>query len=649
MPRLTLFIFFFIIVPLWVYCQNQPSIEVLKELSKSEQKVYHARMQALAPTHYIGSDYNLSYHRFTWNIDPNIRYIQGSVVSYFTPIQPGVDQISFELYHGMTIDSIIFHGTSVNYELTASDELRIFLGQQLSIGMVDSVAVYYQGEPNENNGFGSFTQSNHNGSPIIWTFSEPYGAKDWWPCKNDLSDKIDSIDIIVTTPMQYRVAGNGILADVTTVGDSKTYHWKHRYPIATYLIAIAVTDYVAYSDFVPVGSDSIEVLNYVFPEHLQTVQSMTPDIIAVMQLYIDLFTPYPFIKEKYGHAEWLLGGAMEHQTMTFTGNFGHEIMAHELAHQWFGDMVTLASWHDIWLNEGFATYLTGLTYEHLFNGYYWPIWKNNNISYTTSAPDGSVYCNDTTSIARIFDPRLSYSKGAMILHLLRWVIGDSAFFSALQNYLTDPLLAYRYATSDDAKRHFEASSGRDLTGFFDDWYLGEGYPVYSIICTYKDQDKIEVTINQSQTNPSVDFFELPIPVFFKGADRDTLLVFDNKFSGQIFIADPGFHVDSVFFDPDQWIITRNSSIILGVEGSFTSSGFLVFPNPSTQDIRISAGGMRLDKIELISLSGSACISLNVAIPSYGIFKLEPGGIKPGIYIVKVYHGNRIFTRKIIRL
>jgi hypothetical protein len=630
------------------YCQYKPSVESLEKLSAWEQTSCSLRFPAPVSGRNTGSNYNLIYDRFTWYLDPDVRYISGSVVSYFIPVEPGVDSIGFQLYHGMTVDSIIFHGAPVSFDLTPEDELRISLGQQLTLGVTDSVAVWYRGVPPVNSGYGSFTQSSHDGTPILWTFSEPYGAQDWWPCKNDLSDKIDSIDIIVTTPSQYRVAGNGLLVGETTTGDNKTFHWKHRYPIAAYLVAVAVTNYVAFSDYVPYGSDSIEILNYVFPEDLQTIQGMTPDLVPVMELYNDLLIPYPFLREKYGQAEWLVGGGMEHQTMTFTGNFGHEIMAHELAHQWFGDMVTLATWHDIWLNEGYATYMMGITYEHLFEGYYWPIWKSNNISYTTSSPGGSVYCDDTTSLARIFDPRLSYSKGAMILHLLRWIIGDSAFFAALQSYLSDPLLAYRYATVADAKRHFEEAAGRDLTPFFNEWYYGQGYPVYSIICSYKDQNRIEVTVNQTTSDPSVAFFELPLPIQFIGTDGDTLMVFDNTYPGQTFLTDPGFHTDSVFFDPDLRIITRNSSIILGYYGDLTTPDLLVFPNPSTGAIYIRAGEQAIDRLELAELNGRICFAREVLIPSYTVFHFDPGTLSRGIYFVRAYHGGQIFTRKVIR-
>jgi aminopeptidase N len=638
---------FLVLASIPAYCQYHPEIDNIRELAFTEQKSI-SRFVPNAPS-FIGSDFDLVYHRFNWFIDPSVKYIKGSVTSYFRTVKSHVNTINFELFHEMTIDSIQFHGINLEYDLTDSDQLQIFLDHELPVNQLDSITVYYQGIPGPGTGYEGFIQDHHNGTPIIYTFSEPYFAKEWWPCKNDLSDKIDSIDIFITTPMQFCAASNGILFSETLNGDYRICHWKHRYQIATYLIAIAVTNYSVYSDYVNVDSDSVEIMNFVFPEDLERIKKITPGVIPVMDLFNELFIPYPFGAEKYGHAQQTTSGAMENQTITFSGTFNHELLAHELAHSWFGDYITCRSWHEIWLNEGFATYLAGLTYEHMFEGYWWPIWKRNNIDYVTSQPGGSVYCEDTTSISRIFSSRLSYSKGAMILHMIRWIIGDYNFYSTLRNYLNDPDLAYGYASTIDLKQHLESASGKDLTGFFSDWYYGEGFPIYFIKCTYKENDQIEVVINQSQSHPSVDFFELPVPILFKGENADTLIVFDHQYSGQSFTIRPDFHIDSVFFDPDKWIISKGSTVSLSIQGFGDPSKPFIYPNPVTDVLWFRAGFESVSEIKIFNIDGSLHTKFEMTLQPHQSHQLNLSGLTPGFYILTAIQDSGSFAQKVIKI
>ena len=266
-----------------------------------------------------------------------------------------------------------------------------------------------------------------------------------------------------------------------------------------------------YSDFVQLQDRVIEVQNYVYPEDSLAATDDTPMLIAQMQLYSNLFGEYPFANEQYGHAQFNYGGGMEHQTMSFMGGFSFELMAHELAHQWFGDKVTCGSWEDLWLNEGFATYLSGLCYEHLAPEKWLPF-KYSQRDNITSRPDGSVRVQDTTSIQRLFSGRLTYAKGGFLVHMLRWVCGDDAFYAGCRNYLSDPALQYGSARTPQLKAHLEAASGMDLTEFFADWYVGEGYPIYKIRWSQNMDNTVTVEVNQTTSHPSVPFFEMPIPM-----------------------------------------------------------------------------------------------------------------------------------------
>lgn len=592
-------------------------------------------------TLYTINNYDIKYHRCVWNIDPAVRFIKGEITTYFKPSTAALDSIHFNMSDSLTADSVKYHNSKLTFS-HGGDILAIAIPSVIAINTLDSVSVFYKGVPTST-GFGSFIQDTHSGTPVIWTLSEPYGASDWWPCKNSLTDKADSIDVIVTTPKAYRAAGNGLLVSETLSGTNKIYHWKSRYPIATYLICTAVTNYVQYSHNVPFGANNLPVLNYVYPEDSAAAALQTPDIVPVMQLYDTLFGIYPFKDEKYGHAQFGWGGGMEHQTMTFITSFGHELIAHELGHHWFGDKVTCASWRDIWLNEGFATYLSGLTYEHMFNGYWWMNFKRGRINNVTSQPGGSVWCDDTTSVGRIFDSRLSYAKGGMILHQLRWVIGDSAFFAAIRNYLNDPKHAYGFAHTSDLQSHFEVSSGQNLAWYFNDWFTGQGFPSYQLKWDQRN-DTINLIVIQTQSHASVPFFELPLPIEFKNQTHDTIVRISNTFSGQSFSIKIPFPVDSVKIDPMLWLITANNTVTSVKENQLPQ--FSVFPNPAHNKLYVTLS-KAVDhlKVKITDVSGRTIKEIS----ANGLKELEinTDGVAGGFYFIQFVSGNNVSCQKII--
>jgi aminopeptidase N len=529
------------------------------------------------------ADYDLVYQRAEWEIDPAQYYIKGQVMAYFAPTQSGFATVNFDLSDLLQVHSVLYRGQTPLAFSHADDRLEILLPAEIPAGQLDSVAIRYEGAP-ASTGFGSFTTATVGGSPVLWTLSQPYGAKDWWPTKQDLSDKIDSIDIIVRTPAPYRAASNGLLVSEREDGAHKIYHWRHRYPIPAYLVAIAVADYAVYSDFVPVpGGEPIEVLNYAYPGSLSNWQSASGATVEIMQLFNELFGLYPFAEEKYGHAQFAWGGGMEHQTMSFMGGMSHLLQAHELAHQWFGNKITCGSWSDIWLNEGFATYLEGMTYEFGLGPNTWRNWLQVKINQVTSQPDGAVFVADTTSVSRIFNGRLSYSKGALLLHMLRWKLGDAAFFQGVRNYLDDPALAYGYARTPDLQRHLEQASGQVLDGFFADWFYGEGHPSYQV--NWQQQGStVWVEIEQATSHPSVDFFALPVPIQFVGSGGfDTIVVFDHAFSGQLFAFEAPEAIAWANFDPELWLCSRDNHVTQAPVSSLPAAlgaKIKLFPNPA---------------------------------------------------------------------
>jgi len=419
-------------------------------------------------------------------------------------------------------------------------------------------------------------------------------------------------------------------------------HWKHRYPIATYLVAIAVTNYVDYSDTVQFDDGTqMNILNYVYPEYLETAKGATTITADLINVYSRLIGKYPFSKEKYGHAQFGWGGGMEHQTMSFMYNLDFELQAHELAHSWFGNYITLGTWQDIWLNEGFATYLTGLSYEHLFDGYYWPIWKNNVVKKIIEKTDGSVFVEDTTQIYRIFSSRLSYYKGAYLLHMLRWILGDEAFFNGMQEYFDDPDIAGGFARNNQFVKHMETAGDTTLTEFFNDWYYGQGFPVYSVIYSMHSKDVLKIKLSQIPSDNSVDFFEMPVPIRVYNSGKTDSMDFKliNTTNNQEFMLNTGFEVDDLTIDPDKWLVLKTSGIVKAKTDELT-----IFPNPFSDAINLFLPSSKeLKSARLVSLQGSIIKEFNG-----NQTVLNCADISTGTYILQVLTSNGIYRKKIIK-
>ncbi len=626
-----------------LFAQQEPLIKNLDQIAASEKSAYLSLQQP--HDQLIVNNYDLKYHRFFLYADPAKSSIRGSVTSYFVATTD-MSSIQFELYSAISADSAFHRGVKQSVTHTGN-VITIVFGETTPVNSLDSVTVFYHGDPTAS-GFGSFGREIHSGAPGMWTLSEPYGASDWWPSKNDLTDKIDSIDMFVVTPRGNHVAGNGLLISETPFGTGATLaHWKHRYPIASYLIGIASTNYARFSDYYVTGTDSLEILNYVYPEDSLLLNFNAKDVLPALAVFEELFTPYPFRAEKYGQAQFGWGGGMEHQTMTFLGKgaFGPETISHELAHQWFGDMITCGSWHDIWLNEGFATFCTALRFERTDKSY-WSIWKKANIARVCSKPAGSVYCDDTTSIDRIFDSRLSYSKGAMLLQMLRWIVGDDNFFTGMKNYLNDPKLRHGFARSADYIKHMEEASGRDLSRFFDEWLYGQGFPTYTLDIAQSVDLKTSVSIFQSQSDPSVNFFELPVPVQLFGEGRDTVIVFNNTFSGQLFVIYPGFKIDSAKFDPDQRLVSKNNSLSLGRDDLPVGKNLQLMPNPASDLLVVQHNLGKINSLEIITLDGKSK-TIRFDKRDNERIVIDTHNLRMGTYLLKIGINSGYVTRKFI--
>lgn len=595
-------------------------------------------------TSYNGENYDWKYAECYWTIDPQVKYITGRVIETINITQP-TDTVFFDFSSDLQINSIKSEGVELEHFFSDNLSLAIVFPEVLPQGL-KKIEIQYEGVP-VNHSIYAFNQSFHGVEPVIYTLSEPYGARDWWPCKQTLNDKLDSVFIEITVPGGIKAGTNGKLEYTHSNDDGTvTFGWKHRFPIPAYLISIAATNFATISQEVIVDGNPIEILNYVYPESLELAQSqlqVTPDLIS---LYSEYFGIYPYWKEKYGHCQAALPGGMEHTTMSSMTGFYYSLVAHELAHQWFGDKVTCGSWEDIWLNEGFATFLTGLSFQYLQENVFMD-WKSGLQQSVKSQPDGSVLVNDTTSRDRIFDGRLAYNKGAYLLIMLRGIMGDELFFQACREYINDPDLAFGYVRTADFKAHLEAVSGKDFTEFFDNWYYGEGFPTYDLSWSIT-AGGVVITVSQTTSDPSVNFYNMPIPIELIGDTEDTIVKLDNTFSGQRFFVPSGFNVREIRFDPKMDILA-NSSVKFDSNTDFDLNDIVVSPNPANTVINVSVlnPAFAAKSAEIMDAQGKIVQTLTPLGGFHDSMLFNISALESGVYILRLSNGNSFRTTNFV--
>ena len=594
-------------------------------------------------------NYDLKYQRLELSLDPAVQFVSGMVTSHFQAKQD-MSSIYFDLSNVLTVSEVKYHGANLTFTQLASKELKIDFPANIPATTLDSLSVKYSGAPDTVGSAGdAFTISTQGGTPVLFTLSEPYGAQEWFPTKQSMNDKIEKIDMKITAPSQYNVASNGTLRSETSVtGGKKLTYWQTNYPIAAYLIALGITNYTKIND--TMGSPPFPFVNYLYPTTATNTTTMsnityTKNIMEMFETYLG---PYPYRNEKYGHMEFGWGGGMEHATMSSMGAWSRSIIAHELAHQWFGDKVTCGAWNDIWLNEGFATFGATLANEKLLmTNAQFRTYLANEISSITSATGGSVYVADSglgdNNI--VFSSRLTYSKGGYALYMLKWILGDDAFYSALRDYHSRSNLAYNYVKTADFKNSLLLSTGKDFTEFFNDWIYGQGYPTYQIKWNQTTDQILRFKVSQTQSNASVSFFEMPLPIKVTGTSGQiAYVVLDNTMNNQIFAKTVGFPVASIQFNYDYQIVQKNSTVakdtsLLAV-GNAEKETVKIYPNPVKDHLTVT-GISKAQTFEIYSVEGKL-----IKTGKYSSDKIiDVNALSKGIYFLKIDDQNLKFIKE----
>lgn len=574
-------------------------------------------------------------------------FVTGNVLTTAQVSVASMDRYVFELYSQIIIDSAKINGQLL--PVTANGNVQtIQLPSALLQGAVFTAQVYYHGNPPAGGGFfNGVTQAiTGGGSNLVYTVSDPYAAQNWWPCKQCIDDKIDSVEMLVTVPQGQVVGSNGVLRHIDMISTPGywQYQWKTNYPIDYYLISVSIGPYVIDSSYVhfPNGTDSMLVQNFFIDTatFYPSYKSNFDSIGMMIDYFSTLYGRYPFWQEKYGVCYTTLPGGMEHQTMTTIGTPSTYVIAHELTHQWFGDHVTYKYWGHVWLSEGFATYGEQIFINHFQSPAYGKFYRRNQYNNAMSAVGGSVYVTDTSGPNTLFDSRLVYNKGAAVVNMLRFMApADSLFFKVLRTYQQQ--YAFGLATTEDLKGMAENIYGVNLDTFFNQWIYGQGYPKYSVTW-YQQGTGVYVKLVQTTSMPSsIPLFYTPLELQFNSPQGDTLVRVYNNATTQIFYFDWNKPMDSLEFEPNLWVLCRlngnkaiHDSTFLS-EVNIHSDNVKVFPNPTKtawQATNIPVG----TEMVLMNETGTVLWRSKAANTTMTV----PGaGLVPGNYILRLRNGN----------
>lgn len=561
--------------------------------------------------------YDVKYYKLDVAMENTSLNVSGSVWMRVRVGNQPLDSLAFELYKSpngsaasvpsLLIDSVVVNGRrSLGIRRAGPDATAALAVAAPANSLVDARIYYHGTAPSGNsaaigNGLSNRSQVRLGSGQsfpfnVTWSLSEPFSAHEWFPCKQVLTDKADSTDVWVTTSMPNKVGSNGVLERTVSLPNNKVrYEWKSRHPIDYYLISVAVAPYLEYVNYAnPVGGPRVPIVNYVYNQatlnYYQTELDRTPGFIESFSTQFGL---YPFANEKYGHSMAPLGGGMEHQTMTTQDGFDFTLTAHELCHQWWGNNVTCASWSDIWLNEGFASYGEYLSLQAFSTPANARNWMNNAHLYAQRS-GGSLYVADTTNVNRIFDYYLTYKKGAGVVHMLRYLLNDDVkFFRALRTYQTQ--FGGSTARTVDLQRVFEAEAGRPLGYFFQQWFTGRGYPTFTGRWNQGGSSFV-LRVTETASVPAVTPFfdtEVDYRLTFSNGTTQTVRLRQSQ-PTQTFSLTINGTVTSVAVDPNQWVMDLpttapiRDNTLLATRATVGNPTIVLFPNPCRDQLQLSA-------------------------------------------------------------
>lgn len=601
---------------------------------------------------------DVTYYGLDLRLTHTPNYLAAATTVALRPASSAISQFFLDLNSALKVDSVRSNGQRLTYA-HANNRLTITLPQTLAAGQTGRVTVYYQGVPPSTDDAFVFTTHGTGGAsnPLIYSLSEPYGASNWFPCKDTPADKADSSAVSITAAPIFVSVSNGLLQGVTTNADgTKTYRWKNSYPIAQYLISIACSNYQQYDTPFSYNGQTMPVTHYLFPEDAATYKTAVDETNNMIRVFSDRFGTYPFIREKYGHAEFGYAGGMEHQTISSMSPnaLTRNVISHELMHQWFGDKITCRDWQNIWLNEGFASYGEAVYLEAIGGNSVYKAYMDTFMSRALLAL-GTLYVQNVNSVSEIFTERRTYAKGATVLHMLRGVLGDSTFYKGMRAYATSPL-SYSTAVTEDFQRVMEQTSGQKLDYFFKEWIYGERYPTYQwSVAPVAGANTAVLSMTQTaSTNPTS--FTMPVQVTLQSAAGDRMVTVFNDAPVQSFTVTGSGSITGAVFDPNNWILKKAQqvappagSVVLATQEAIN---LRVFPNPTADQLTVefTTGQPGPLTLSLVNLLGQTLLTQSETNVPSGQQRRTVGlsNVPSGQYVVRIQTADGVKSAAVVK-
>ncbi len=590
---------------------------------------------------------------YTINVEPTIDkpYLKGEVTGKFVSTSDNLTSVTLNLHTQFKIVKI---DGAASFTQEKNNTIIVKLAAAKRFAEEFTLTIAYEGEPplaaNGSIKKGLRWEKHNEGKdPVIANLSTPFLAYLWFPCKDGPSGKIQNgVKVNITVPdmkvsdLELVGVSNGILRDVVRKEGKLTYKWEHNYPIVPYYVMCAVSNYQKLQqDYTDPYGNKFPLEYYVFKEHVADARAGTAEMPKVMDFFSNVFGEYPYAKEKYGMTQLGFYSGIENQTNAIVNNMGPAkfyTSVHELAHMWFADAITCATWQHGWLNEGFASYSEALWNEHALGKekYIQDMLESSHFE------GGTLLLPPTDDPFKVFVASI-YNKGQWTVHMLRGVMGDEAFFKAIKEYAQDMRFKHGFATTEDLQAICEKHHKKPLDWFFKQWVYGEFFPTYTVNYTQAKKGKsVELQLQQLKRTTSPAVFNMPMKVLMTFDDNTTQVEsIDNSRESEhySFKVAEGKTLKKLTIDPDEWILkqipsetfTRGTKFVFQINSmniaADNTSLSLIILSPKKQDL----------KATIYDLTGKEVFTQD--LPSITKLKdviITPKtALKPGMYKVKI--------------